>query len=722
MPSQREDGCIRWRLCRRLRRSGAAAAEACDGRAGGLPHPRGLSIGQGIGRFLRIVVMILTPLAGAASAAERTVTAAGETDGGLAGPTVTTRQIVRAVAQLLPTRHFSQHPLDDEVSRQWLGNFISDLDRGKRYFFQTDIDGFNARCKDLADQARKGDASLAYDICRTLFERVQQRTDYALALVDQSQDFSRHEELIIEPMAAKYPTGLDEARELWKKWVKHDLLAQKVKGVDDAKARQRVAASYRSVRDFHRQFNDEDLLKVYLNALTQCYDSGSEYFSSRAVEDYLSAGRAQLEGVGLTLQLVEGMALVHHVIPGGPVAQDGRIKAGDRILGVGQGDSDEIRDVSGMRLSDTVRLIRGPARTIVRLRVLPKGKSESVIYNFARSQVQTEEVRSLVVQRGKGADGTPVKIGYVDVPRLYASTMLSKNSGKHRTVTSDLREILEDPAKGFKADGVDVVILDLRRNGGGMLTEAVSLSGLFIDTGPMLQVQDAQRHVQTHQKEGRGTAWSGPMIVLTSRNTSSGAEIVAAALQDRGRALIVGDSTTARNGELQSMLDVAGELSQKSPGYPLGMLKVSGSQCYRVNGESISSRGVEADVPLPSLTDYRVVSLRRSLPKISADRIAPANHSGAGLVSTAIKTQLRELSEQRRQNSPDFRQVQEDVARLKARNEQVTLILREEDVRQSLETIGGEDTDSTNSLGYYSHEVCAIAVDYVRLLSKAGSK
>src|SRR5207302_5113254 len=333
-------------------------------------------------------------------------------------------------------------------------------------------------------------------------------------------------------------------------------------------------------------------------------DPHSSYMSPPTLDDFDIAMRLNLEGIGALLRSENGQTIVAEVITGGAAAADGRLKPNDKIIAVAQGDSQFV-DVIDMKLREVVKLIRGARATKVQLKVIPAEKVVPLVYDLTRQKIElkAQEARQEIIEQGKKADGSPYRIGVIDLPSFYADPGSRRNGqADAKSATEDVRKILKE----FTAKGVDGVVLDLRKNGGGALNEALALTGLFIDQGTVVQVKGSQGPVQRLKDPEKGTVYAGPLMVLVSRYSASASEILAGALQDYGRALIVGDSSTHGKGTVQALLDlgtqIAGNRVGGSPQPKLGALKLTVQQFYRVNGDSTQNRGVLSDVVLPSLT------------------------------------------------------------------------------------------------------------------------
>ncbi len=668
-------------------------------------------------------------------------------------PAPADRNVTNAVVTLLREDHLLRHPLDDEISERLLKGFIRMLDSPKLYFYQSDIDGFATKKDDLDDQIKRGDVSFSFAVFRTLLRRIDERVALVDQLLDMQHDFTIDEDLIIDPDAAHYPKNEAEARELWRKRIKYELLALKADAKTKAETnkdsgpnrepaktdkptkppedpRQRLRRRYRSFAKRMHQTDHEELLEMYLTSLTTSFDPHTTYMSPSSYENFEIQMRLNLEGIGASLQFDDGYTVVKQIIQGGAADRDGRLKPDDRIVGVGQGETGEVVDTVEMKLNDVVGMIRGHRGTIVRLEVIPAAQTEHKIYNIVRDQIElTEsEARSEIIEQEK--DGRKFRIGVIDLPSFYMDMEAAKNGhADFKSTTRDVAALLDD----FREKQVDAVVLDLRRNGGGSLTEAINLTGLFIDEGPIVQVKDKDRNVQHYDDPEPGTAWDGPLVVLTSKLSASASEIFAGAIQDYERGLIVGDKTTHGKGTVQSLLDLGHRLIRLGNAPKLGALKITMQQFYRPNGDSTQNRGVLADIELPSFTNVIEKLGEADLDyALKFDHIAPVSHARMHLVDKMVVDRMTRLSTERRAQSAGFQKLARDIQRYldqKGRkavslNERKFMAEREElsaerEEEKQFEELSNSKRPVFDKADYYNQETLAIAVDYLQLIRVA---
>jgi carboxyl-terminal processing protease len=612
------------------------------------------------------------------------------------------RHIALAVTSLLSRQHLLRHPLDKEISQRCLKTFLKALDPMKVYFYQSDVDNFMKDKDKLSDWIRKGDLTFAYTVFRTFLQRVDERVSTVDQLLAMPHDFKVDEQMVIDRDAAQYPRDPTEAYDRWRKRIKYDLLVLKVSKKEEKKdaeskakadppkletpktpkdeaqeARDKLARRYHSFAKRMHQIDGDELLEMYLNAFTTSFDPHTDYMSPDTQKNFDIAMSLELEGIGASLMSEDGYTVVKKIIPGGAAAKDNRIKPEDKIVGVGQNDEGEMVDVIDMKLNDVVKLIRGKRGTAVRLEVIPVGSTARKVYKIVREKIELKdsEAKGEVFDAGRKPDGKPYRIGVIDLPSFYRD-MAGDRRGvpDFKSTTHDVRNILDN----FNRKGVDAVILDLRRNGGGALNEAISLTGLFIGAGPVVQVKDADGRVQHLDEQDTGVAWTGPLVVLISKFSASASEILAGAIQDYNRGLIVGDHSTHGKGTVQSLMDLGQQLFRLPNSPSMGALKITMQQFYRPNGDSTQKRGVLADIELPSITTHLDVGEADLDYPVAFDKVDALNYRHFDGVNPAVCDQLRQLSQQRIQGSEKFQKVVRNIVRYKEQKAKKFVTLNEE--------------------------------------------
>lgn len=640
------------------------------------------------------------------------------------------RHIAFAVSNLIKHDHLSRHPLDDEISGRSLKMFIENLDPMKVYFYQSDIDEFNKSKDGLADTIRKGNVTFAYKVFLTFLERIDERVKMVDQILASKLDFTRDEQMVVDRDTVQYPRTPNEAMDRWRKRIKYDLLvlkADKEKGKKGQEALDKLRRRYHSFARRMHQTDSEELLEIYLNAFTMSFDPHTSYMSPDTLRNFNIAMSLELEGIGASLMSGDdGYTVIKKIIPGGAADKNGRLKVEDKIAAVGQGEDGEMADVVDMKLNDVVKQIRGKRGTIVRLEVLPADGSATKIIPITREKIELKdsEARGEVFEAGRKPDGTPYRIGVIVLPSFYRD-MSGDRLGmpNFKSTTADVRKILDD----FKRQGADAVVLDLRLNGGGALNEAITLTGLFIKDGPVVQVKDADGRIRPYTDPDSAIAWSGPLVVVISKFSASASEILAGAIQDYDRGLVIGDRTTHGKGTVQSLLDLGQQLFRLPNSPSLGALKITMQQFYRPDGESTQKRGVVSDVELPSLTTHLDVGEADLDYPIEFDKVPALGFQHFNDVTPQLKDQLRKRSQQRVNDSEDFRKVLRNIVRYNEQKDKKTVTLNEEKfMKERAELNADKETEkvlekqlNSNSgrieRDFYLDEVLAVAVDYMNL-------
>jgi carboxyl-terminal processing protease len=650
---------------------------------------------------------------------------------GLIAPRVEDRHITTMVTSLVRREHLSKHPLDDEISQRGLKTFLETLDPMKMYFYQSDVDEFMKRQNDLDDMLEQKDISFAYKVFERFLMRVDERVKTIDALLKEGFDFTTSETITTDPDVIPYPKDDQDSRERWRRRIKYDLLVLKGDKKEGQEARDKLQRRYQSFAKRMHQTDGDELLEMFLTSVTTSYDPHTTYMSRSSLENFRILMRLNLEGIGAALQMTDGYTVVSKIIPGGAADKHAKLKPEDRIVSVGQGDSGEMVDVVDMTLTDVVDLIRGDAGTVVRLGVIPTGSNETKIYAITRAKIELKdsEARGEVIEEGQKADGKPLKIGVIDLPSFYMDMEGAREGvDGYKSTTRDVQKILE----GFNQKGVDVCVLDLRRNGGGSLTEAISLTGLFIDQGPVVQVKDSDGRIQVYDDTERGMTWKGPLVVVISKFSASASEILAGAIQDYRRGLVVGDTSTHGKGTVQSLLDLGSQLFRSIPNPPnYGALKITMQQFYRPDGDSTQKRGVLADIRLPSISDHMDVSEADLDYAVEFDKISAARYANYAMTEPKMIETLAGGSQARISQSEDFAKLARNIERYKTQKAKKAVTLNEKEFfaeRAELDADKEEEkqledqslpSDKVVERTFYFNEVLAIAADYAKLLEQS---
>ena len=639
------------------------------------------------------------------------------------------RQITLAVRSYLEREHFTRRPIDDEIARRWFGIFLEALDPMKVYFLQSDVDAFMQKRDSLDDLVKRGDVSFAYEVYNRFLERVDARLPLIEKLLATPQDFTRDESIVVDRDDTKWAASEAEAEDIWRKRIKYDLLVQKMEKTPVEEAKDKLLRRYRSFAKRMHQMTADELLETYLSSLTSSLDPHTSFMSPGTLENFEIGMRLQLDGIGASLKGEDGHTTVAELVPGGAADKDGRLQKKDRVVGVGQNAEGEMVDVVDMNLNEVVKLIRGKRGTIVRLKVIPVGQTAPKIYDITRAKIELKdsEARGEVIEEGSKADGSPFRIGVINLPSFYMDMAGARQGqAEYKSSTRDCKRLLDE----FKQKGVDCVVLDLRNNGGGSLPESISLTGLFIDTGPVVQIKDADKRVQQYDDVDPGTSWDGPLVVLTNKFSASASEIVAGAIQDYRRGLVIGDKATHGKGTVQSLLDLGRQLFQRLPNAPsLGAIKITMQQFYRPGGLSTQLEGVKSDVELPSLTTHLPVGEGDLDHAIAFDKVPAATFQSSGRVSDDMLKTLRDRSVGRVQQNDEFGKVAKDIAQYEKRKKEKTISLVESEfAKQWNEGKAAEDEEKKLAevedpkrpivkRDFYFNEAMNVAVDYLNMLA-----
>ncbi len=652
------------------------------------------------------------------------------------GPRMEDRMITKAVREMVGQDHISRRPFDDETSRRTFDRFLKSLDPMKLYFLKSDIDEFSINRERLDDSVAKGDISFAYTAYRRLMDRITEIMPAIHEQIDAQHDFTIDETIPTDRDVIDYSKDLTESKERWRKQIKYSLLTLRADKKTDEQAREQLHRRFRTVEKNRQQMDVYELLEMYLSSLTEALDPHTNYMAPRAQDNFKIQLGLQLQGIGATLKSEDGITVIAGTVPGGAAHRDGRLKEGDRITAVGQEASPEMVDVVDMKLDDVVSLIRGPAGTKVRLTVQPKIGSESTTIEITRAKIELQDsaARGEILERGTKPDGSKYRLGYIELPSFYFDMDGNRGTEGARSTKVDIDRIL----KKFKESGVDAVVLDLSRNGGGSLSEAIGSTGLFIERGPVVQVKDSEGRAVTYEDEDRSVSWDGPLVVMTSTMSASASEIFAGAIKDYDRGIVVGDPTTHGKGTVQQLEDVAEVLFGRNSAKSYGALKVTIQQFYLPDGQSTQLEGVKADVTLPSILavmeGLHEADLDYALP---GDRIPQRPHAHYGLADETIIEALKTSSAQRVAESEEFQKLQRRIDAYVRQKSEKFASLKESDflARRAEFDADKEEEDQVNKQEetknkiydetFYNEEVLKITMDYVealkqRKLAKAG--
>ena len=597
-----------------------------------------------------------------------------------AGPTKDQSTTARMVFGLLSDSRYAYRPraLDDALSREILTEYLKTLDPGKVFLTAQDVAGFDKYATTLDDAIKTGQVDPAWAIFALYRQRVDERISYARKLLKGDFDFSKDERYSYDRKDAPWADSA-AIEALWRQSVKNDWLRLRLAGKPADEIRKTLDKRYANLLTSVQQLKGDEVFQSFMNAYTGSIDPHTDYMNPRSAENFNMQMSNSLEGIGAVLFRQDDVVVVREMVPGGPAARSGRLKPGDRVVGVGQGVSGEMKDVIGWRIDDVVQLIRGAANTQVRLDVVPAEApldSKPQLVTITRAKVRLEDARAkaetIVVPT---AGNQPARrIGVIKLPGFYQDFEARRRGDKtYASATRDVAKMLAD----FRAQKVDGVVLDLRGNGGGSLSEAVELTGLFIDKGPVVQVRESGGKVSVQYDQDAGVAWDGPLAVLVNRGSASASEIVAGAIKDYGRGLIIGETTFGK-GTVQTMVDLDRWPANEKPRF--GEVKLTVAQFFRPDGSSTQNKGVEPDVAFPASVDASEFGESTYPNALPWTRIAAAAHVRYGNF-TQLLPQLDALHAARAAKDVEYQWWVEDVRKYREETAKKSISLNEAERR-----------------------------------------
>lgn len=590
-------------------------------------------------------------------------------------------QAAHLSAELLSRYHYKAVPLDDALSAKVFDQYLKALDGEHLLFLQSDVDQWSGARTRLDDAILGEDLTVPFAMYNRYAQRLVERFTYSRSLLKGGFDFTANESYQFMRENAPWPKTEAEVRNLWRLRVKSDWLQLKLAGKEPAAIAETLDRRYENYIKRIQRTRSEDAFQVFMNAYTMAVEPHTNYLGPRESEDFDISMRLSLVGIGAVLEEKDEYTTIKELVPGGPAALSGQLKVGDRIVAVGQGPRGALTDVLGWRLDETVALIRGTADTVVQLDVLPldggpgaKPKRVSLVRKKIDLSQQAAKKSILTVTEAGGATR---RIGVITLPAFYSDfEARQKGDPNFRSATRDVSRLLDE----LKAAQVDGVLMDLRNNGGGSLAEAIELTGLFIDKGPVVQERDANGKIVVEADSRSGTSWDGPLGVLINRGSASASEIFAAAIQDYRRGVVIGETSFGK-GTVQSIIDLDRVIGKEGAGKPkYGELKLTIAQFFRINGSTTQLRGVQPDIALPAANDDRFgeSSFDNALPWM---RIEAAPYMSFDGLPEALPV-LQARHDARVKDDKGFQLVQEDIAEFEQLRKKNEVSLNESERRQ----------------------------------------
>lgn len=603
--------------------------------------------------------------------------------------------VAKEIADLIQNYHYKKVALNDSISSLIYDNYLKSLDAGRNYFLDSDIKDFSQYRFSFDEDLKTGDLSVPFYIFNVFQKRYNERLQYALAQINTPFDFNSDDQYTYNREKLPWFKSDDEANQLWLKRVKYDLLNLNLTGTETAKNQETLKKRYENLVLQSGKNNNQDVFQILMNALTSSVDPHTNYFVPTRAQEFNEEMARTYEGIGARLQLENEMVKINEVIPGGPAFKAKTLNVNDRIIAVAQGKEGEFIDVIGWRLDNTVSKIKGPKGTMVRLKVIQAGQELSakpVIIELIRDKIVLEDQSAKKTIKTVKSGNKNYKIGIIEIPAFYADfTAYRAGDPNYKSTTRDVKLILDT----LKAQNVDGIIIDLRANGGGSLMESIELTGLFIKSGPVVQVKDT-RGIDVEADEDPGIAYSGPLGVMVDRFSASASEIFAGAIQDYGRGIIMGTQTYGK-GTVQSSIDVSRLISptdklmlmtkkeeesgkngtvsrENAPQF--GQINLTLAKFYRVNGSSTQHKGVMPDVQFPMVFPAEKYGESSEPAALPWDVIKPSKYIAVADLES-IKAKVIKLHEQRMKNSEEFKYLLEDITEFRKREAESTVSLNE---------------------------------------------
>ncbi len=600
----------------------------------------------------------------------------------------------KKIAQLLRQYHYDHKKIDDEISAEMLDLYISRYDRNRMYFLASDIAKFEQFRYTLDDGIRTGNLEPAYIIFNTLKTRVAQRMLYIEQRLRQQFDFNVDEALQLDRSEAAWARSTEELDELWRQKLKNEALNLKLTGKEWSSIQETLNRRYANLKRRIDQYQSEDVFQDFVNALSETFDPHTSYFSPISSDNFGIDMSLSLEGIGAQLTTEDDYTKVVRIIPGGPADRSHKLWANDKIVGVAEGLDGEMLDVIGMRLDDVVQKIRGPKGSKVRLEIIsadsPQG-SLPIEVTLVRDKIVLEERAAKSDTVEFLHDGQTFTLGVIDIPTFYIDLEAQRRGEPdYKSTTRDVKRLIRE----LEHAGVDGIVIDLRRNGGGSLQEAIELTGLFIEDGPVVQVKSSIGSKRVENDPDPDLFYAGPLGVLVDRFSASASEIFASAIQDYGRGLIMGSQTYGK-GTVQNLIGLERFIRPQNDEERYGQLKVTIAKFYRITGGTTQHRGVIPDINFPSVYNEMDFGENKQLHALPWDEISPAIFRSHDQVSMFL-SKLRLNSKKRISKDREFQYIGEDIQTYLAEKSRNSISLRESDRTAHRENLEAQDRRRAN--------------------------
>lgn len=584
------------------------------------------------------------------------------------------------VTTVLTRYHYKRFRLNDSLSAEIFNNYLQQLDNGKNYFLKSDIVEFSKFKFELDDFLANSNINFFFDVFNVYLRRVAERMNYINELLENEFDFTEDEYFIVKRDSVDWAESIEQLNDDWRKRIKNDALLYKLNGKDWDFIKNTIKKRYKNITRSLFQLNSEDVFQLAMNSFGETIDPHTDYFSPMTSDNFKIDMSLSLEGIGARLQTEDDFTKIVEVIPGGPADKSKQINADDRIIAVAQGEDGEFEDVIGWRVNDVVKLIRGEKGTVVRLLILPAGadlnakpKEVKLVRDKVKLEDQAAKSELLEIEN----NGKTFRIGVITIPKFYSDFEAQRNGEDGKSTTKDARRLISE----LKSKNIDGLIIDLRNNGGGSLTEAVDLTGLFIKQGPVVQVRNSNNNVEVNFDRDTSIVYDGPLAVIINRFSASASEIFSAAIQDYGRGVIIGENSFGK-GTVQNLIDL--NMFTNRSNSRLGQVKLTVAKFYRINGHTTQRLGVKPDIELPSYFNPDEFGESSQPSALPFDEIAPVNFDKFKDLQRYIP-ELIKRHIQRTSNDPDFEYLLDQINEYRENRNKTRISLNLEVRRQEKE-------------------------------------
>ena len=611
--------------------------------------------------------------------------------------------VAKSLVELIENFHYQKVAVNDAFSSVVFDEYLKALDGGRSYFLQSDIADFEKFRLTMDDDVRSGDLSVPFYIFNVYQKRYNDRVNFALKEIEKKFSFTSNDTYTYDREKLPWLKSESESNSLWSKRIKYEMLNLKITGTAETKMKETLKKRYENLISQSTKFNQQDVFQIFMNSFTGSVDPHTSYFVPNKAQEFNEDLARTFEGIGARLQLENEVVKIAEIIPGGPAFKSKAIQANDRIIAVAQGKAGEFVDVIGWRLDVTVTKIKGPKGTIVRLKVIPAGQelsSTPKIVELVRDKVVLEDQSAKRTIKTITSGGKSYKIGIIQLPAFYADfRAMQAGDPNYKSTTRDVRLLLDT----LKREKVDAVVLDLRSNGGGSLPEAISLTGLFIKSGPVVQVRDRRNEIEVSEDEDESIAWTGPLGVFVDRFSASASEIFAGAIQDYGRGVIIGNQSYGK-GTVQQGIDMSRVISTtdklmlkgaqtvnakgsqganvtRTNAPEFGQINLTMAKFYRVNGSSTQHKGVVPDIEFPTVFSKDKYGESSEPSALPWDTISPSQFNPLASLDE-VKRKLIALHQERMKTSVGFKDLQEDIAEFAKREAETSITLNEAQLKK----------------------------------------